>query len=443
MNSYPNILAAQFALVGGGEFHQPDVNSENGCYNPTAACTAGRLHFAYVNGSATIVPTAGDGGAALQAYTGDKAALNNFGVPGVTIGGATSAALSANPYYARIASNPGTSTLIGDAAAALADGGTFFSFWLGNNDVLGYATAGASAGGTLTSEGVFDAAYNGALNAMLAANADAKGVVANIPDVTTIPFFKTVPYNPIPLDAPTAAALTSQLANNYNAFLNGMVGATVITAAERDYRLLTFAAGQNAILINDETLTDLSPYMAGPYAGLLKYAKARQTKTTDLMTLTSRSLIGTYIDKNPAPAPDSVLGVTFPLHNPANPLKGDELTLIPSEITEIQAQTEIFNGIISDAVNANSTRLALVDAHTILNNIPASINGIGSTSSLQPPYGLFSADGIHPNGRGSAFMANQFIIAINAKFNANIPLVNPNDHPANDLPVAPEEYITL
>src|SRR5260221_486293 len=77
-------------------------------------------------------------------YTGDKTKLNNFGVPGILLGQAlipqTGGPSTGNPYYnglyARFASNPGTSTIIGDA---LATQPTFFTFDLGNNDVLGYA----------------------------------------------------------------------------------------------------------------------------------------------------------------------------------------------------------------------------------------------------------------------------------------------------------------
>jgi hypothetical protein len=309
----------------------------------------------------------------------------------------------------------------------------------------------ASAGGTLTSEGNFETRFNDALDIMLDANTDAKGIVANIPDVTSIPFFTTVSYKPIPLDAPTAASLQANLAGNYNAFLDGMVGAMVITQAEADKRYLTFiestsTATYNTVLINDETLTDLSPYMAGPYAGLLKYAIARQTKSTDLVCLTAGSYIGASIDK--AAPGDSILGVSFPIYNTssanASALKGDDLILIPSEITEIKNAVTAFNVIISDAVTANSSRLALLDANTQLKAVrdadlsvtgSLTLYGIAIKASFVPPYGIFSVDGVHPNARGYAYIANLFISAINNKFNSRIPLCNPNDYPGNDLPI--------
>lgn len=426
-NSFPSIMATQFALVDGGEFNQPTINSENGCYNPAGGCNQGRLHFAYVSGSATILPKTGDGGVALQAYAGAKAELNNFGVPGVTIQTAQAAAIALpasgalfNPYYARIASNPGTSTLIGDAVDAMENGGTFFSFWLGNNDVLGYATGGASNPAILTSEANFLAAYTAAINAMLGANTNAKGVVANIPDVTTIPYFTRVPHNAIPLNATVAGQLNAGYATfngGIDAYNAGMLPGQTEAPPENLRRpKINFAAGQNAIVIIDEHLPDLSAYNIPPI---------RQATANDLICLPASSILGVDAGSGPQGLQD--------------PLK-DNLVLTATEIVEVKGRTNAFNTIIANAVSTNNTRLALVDAHTILTSIratPILIGGIALTSSFEPPYGLFSADGVHPNGRGSAFMANKFLEAINTKFNANIPLVNPNDYPGNDLPVNP------
>src|SRR6185436_9297743 len=267
-------------------------------------------------------------GLALAPYTGTKANLNNFGVPGIILaqiltpatGGPSSSNPAFNPYYARFATNPSTngttgSTILGDA---LATNPTFFSFWIGNNDVLGYATSGGLPNGIgtqLTDAALFAGYYQTAITTILGSNANLKGVVANIPDVTTIPFFKTVAWNVIALDATTAGQLTAQLANNYNAFLAGMVTNQIITDAEKTKRLLAYTAGYNGILINDETLTDLSPYMAGPYAGLLPYAIARQTKSSDLTCLTAGGYLGKNVDITGDGIPDGVNGVSIPLVN--------------------------------------------------------------------------------------------------------------------------------
>src|SRR5690606_23175493 len=217
MNSFLAILARQMQLVGGGEFNQPDINAENGYYGMQGDIILGRL---YLKGEA---PAPKIPGQAPTAYAGDKSKLNNFGVPGVTLLTALIPATGGpmgnpayNPMYARFASNPSAdgvngSTLIGDAAAALANDGTFFTFWLGNNDVLGYATGGASNPAILTSDDDFETRFNQPLNAMLNASPEAKGAVANIPYVTSVPFFSTIVYNRITLTAEQAAGVTASL----------------------------------------------------------------------------------------------------------------------------------------------------------------------------------------------------------------------------------------
>lgn len=419
-NSFVAILAAQMKLVGGGEtFNQPSVNSVNGCYNPADGCTAGRLYLKIGPNGPAPTPKAGDGGASLAPLTApQKAALNNFGVPGATIGSALSPALSGNPFYGRIASEPGTSTLIEDAAAALGNGGTFFTFWLGNNDVLGYATSGGAAA-IPTDPEVFEDAFNAALDAMLDAN-DAYGAVGNIPDVTSIPFFSTVAWNVVKLTSEGQADALNAAYAPYNA---GVAGAP-ITAEEKAKRTISFRyktvlpgdpgyatapINSNALVIVDEYLTDLTG------GGLPNY---RQATATDLITLTAGAVIPTGG------------GTSSPL--------GDQYVLLPQEKTIAQDAVTDFNEIIAASVAANSDRLVLVNANaalSLIKNTSVTINGSSITASIQPPNGAFSLDGVHPNARGSAYIANEFIKAINGKFGSNIPLCNPNAFGGNELPV--------
>lgn len=427
-NSFVSTLASQMALVGGSAtFNQATINSTNGCFNPGSGCTAGRLYLEVAGSSAVPTPKPGHGDLSLfvPLSAGDRAALNNFGIPGVTIGAAINSGLSANPYYGKIASDPGTSTLIGDAAAALANGGTFFTFWLGNNDVLGYATGGAADPGALTSTGVFDAAFDIAINAMLDANDDAKGAVANIPDVTAIPFFRTVPYNPVTLVQAQVDGLNPAFAD-YNDGLDAAFGADAISAAERDARKIVFVVGKNPVTIVDEKLTDLSGM------GLPSY---RFATASDLVVFPAASFIGTLVDSNPS----LINGISVPLADQWIVGGLDGAWVVEStEKEEIQNAITAFNTTIATAVTANSDRLVLVDAYSILNQLAAtgaSINGSLLTASISPPFGAFSLDGVHPNARGSAYIANKFIEAINAKFGSNIPYCNPNSFAGNELPV--------
>ncbi len=464
VNSFPAMMAKQFKLVGGGAFNQPTINSKNGysgniggvvilgryiLFDPdgTGPRTAAPYPAGYPGSSVTCpsavttpaLPSPYNTADLIGAFTGDKSALNNFGVPGIQLGqlltpatgGPATSNPAYNPFYARFASNPsvnGTSgsTILGDAITAAP---SFFLLEIGNNDVLGYATTGGNGSIAITASGTFSAYYDNAINALLGSNSNLKGVIATIPNVTNIPYFFTVTWNAVTLDAATAASVTTNLANNYNAFLDGMVGATVITAAEAASRKLTYVAGKNGALIDDKTLTDLSPYMTGPYAGLAPYKIARQATATDLLTLPSGGVLGTCFGGNSS----AVIGVSYPLD--------DKYVLLPSETTNILTATAAYNTKIQSIVAANPTRLALADVNKAFADLVAAkimaSNGVFISPTLTPPTGAFSEDGVHPNTRGYAFLANIYLTAINTTFSANIPLVDISKYSGTGLPVNP------
>src|SRR5690606_24558205 len=229
----------------------------------------------------------------------------------------------------------------------------------------------------LTNAGAFEVQYGLALGGLLASNPDLKGVVGNFPNIFHMPHFTSVAWNAVPLDATTAAMVKASLADNYNAFLEGMVAATIIDEEEKSLRMLTYEAGQNAVLISDETLTDLTPYMAGPYAGLLPYAQARQTKNTDILPFSAATVLGSVVGGEPT----QIMGVTVPLP--------DQYALIPSEIQAIEGARIAFNNAVASVVAANAGRVALADIDQFLGNFVASramvANGITLTPNINPP----------------------------------------------------------
>ncbi len=423
-NSFAVHLAEQMKLINGGDFNLPSINSANGFYAiGPGNVVLGRLILKTVNG--TTAPAPIGPGDIPAPFAGNKAELNNFSVPNMTLGvslvpqaGGPNVPQNPafNPLYARFASNPGTSTPIGDAATALGSGGTFFSFWLGSSDVLGYAIGGASNPQILTTNEAFAQRFSLALGAMLQANPDAKGAVANIPNLNVLPYFNLVPWNALPLNAPTAGVVNQGYAA-YNGGLFQLQSMGAITEAERILRTINFAAGQNGFLMTDESLTDLSQF------GL---PSIRQSKSTDKPTLTLSQALGQPVGGNS----QVVRGVSFPVE--------DLYVLTPTEQKEIQDKINAFNGVISAAVQSNAERLVLVDINGLLNRVlqgQVNFSGATLTASISPPNGGFSVDGVHPNGRAHGFIANEFINAINAKWESNIPLLNPNAIPGNDLPV--------
>jgi hypothetical protein len=451
-NSLPAIMNKQFACVGGtSTFTQPNINSTLGFNlfitpNPTASgAVLGRMLLQGTPPRPT--PQISDNAAIPNPavnpafiYTGAKSALNNFSIPAIVLaqslipqtGNWAGAGVDPrfSPFYGRLAyPGTGTSTIIGDAAAA---GGSFFMFWLGLDDFFLYAAFGGDpTKAPLTPTGPlpngFDGQYAAAVGSLLASNPELKGVVGNFPNIFAMPHFRAVVWNPIPLDAATAATVTASLANNYNGFLTLMVGNGIITEQEKAARELKYAAGQNSILISDEILTDLSPYMAGPAAALLPYARARQTKNTDIIPLSTGTVLGTVVGGDPT----KINGVTVPL--------GDQYALIPTEILAIETARASFNATVKGMADANPNRLAFADVNKAFSDFITAkalvINNITITPLIDPPTGIFSEDGVHPNSRGYAYLSNIFIEAINTKFGASIPLTNISKYKATGLPI--------
>jgi lysophospholipase L1-like esterase len=417
--SYTNLLAQQFAQVGGGEFKIPFCGDDNlgGLLLGGTPIQGTRLFF---NGSAPVnVP-----GTPVTEITSQLTGpFNNMGVPGAKsyhlaapgYGNVAGVALGqANPYFVRFASSPSTS-IIADAAAQNA---TFFSLWIGNNDVLGYATSGGAGvnqlgninpatygANDITDPGVFTNVYSGLVDAMTANGA--KGVVANIPYVTTIPFFTTVPYNPVPLDAATAGQLNAGYAA-YNGGLAAAFNAGLISAEEKAKRTITFQAGNNAVVMVDSYLTSLSAL------GLPSY---RQATSADLMVLTSRSFIGTAVGGNP----QQINGVSVPL--------ADNWVLSKDEIAEIKVAVDAYNASIKSIAEAKG--LAFVDANAVMSQV---FNGgiRYGNYHLTASYvtgGAFSLDGVHPSARGYALIANKFMEAINAKYGSTFKPLDLAEYP--------------
>ena len=423
--SYTSVMAQQFKLVGGGDFRVPFMADNIGGFKISGTQASGpRFYF---NGAAPVpvigIPTTEILNPAIVA----AGPYNNCGVPGAksfhllspSYGSAAGMSLgTANPYYVRFAPNATTSVL----AYAMSQTPTFFSLWIGNNDVLGYATSGGDGTSLITpsagAAGVgFDATYDALVNTLTSAGA--KGVIANIPYVNTVPFFTTVPTNPVPLNAVQIGQL------------NPLFGAmnSMLAAAGQPARFQTLtASATNPLLIADEMLaydaTALytAAFQGAPFnyplaqAGFLGtlYGKARHASNAaaskDFILLTASGLIGTT--QPGYPATNNTVGVTFPMQ--------DSATLTASETALVKAATDAFNSKIKAVATAKG--LAFVDANAAMSKISnggITANGFTVTGAFATGGG-FSTDGVHPSPRGYALIANKFIEAINATYGSNL-----------------------
>jgi lysophospholipase L1-like esterase len=449
-NAYPKLLSEQFALVGGGEFKIPYMNDNNGGLLLGGFPIQGvRLIF---NGTSPIpLPSATPSTEVSSFLTGP---FNNMGVPGAksfhllapgygNIAGVATG--QSNPYFVRFASSAAT-RVIDDAVA---QNPTFFSLWIGNNDVLSYATSGGTGvdqnGNTnpltygsndITDPNVFGATYSALLDALTASGA--KGVVANIPYVNAVPFFTTVPTNPIPATSIPAAS---------SAQLNQLFGAinqiTTAIGQPNRFQMLVSDDGdpstiepKNPLLMVDESLPNLSAQITGVLTPVLGvptatfvgnlYGQARHARNDrllpderDYILLTTQTVIGT--PQAAVPSPFNINGISYPLQ--------DGKVLSADEVSKIKTATNAYNISIKGLADAKG--LAFVDVNGIMNKLAVGgvvFDNFHMTSDFVKG-GAFGLDGVHVTARGNAYIANKFIEAINATYHSTLPLKKAKDYP--------------
>ena len=443
--SYPNILAQQFGKTQEiGEFTIPYMNDNAG----------GLLLGGNQITSNRLVLAAGEGGSdpSPQVYTGMQAStevgnvlqgpFSNMGVPGAKsyhlgfsgYGNVQNLeAGAANPYFARFASSP-DATVLEDA---LAQDPTFFSLWIGNNDVLGYATSGGTGEfqlnnldpstygpNDITDPNAFAGIYQQMVEA-LAASASG-GVLVNIPDVAAVPFFNTVPNDALALDAETAANLTGYFQAVSQVFAGGLmqdgVPAEQAQALAAQYAI-TFSEGDNRFII------DVEPSESNPLGFRQMTAEEKL-----LLTIDQAALAQGYGAVSLSPEVMQILGAlqqgATPTQEEANTLFGavngidDEDVLDESEIENVRQATTAYNASKEAIADANG--LGYVDSQALLNQLAdegISYDG-GTINSDFATGGAFSLDGIHLTPRGYAVISNEIIDVINATYNSEVPKVN-------------------
>lgn len=377
-SSYPEMLAQQFRMVGGGDFKTPFLTGENGfpfrkrVLAITPSCTG-------VSSLGPVLEDSAAQAASLAANTvtvKDAGPYNNTGVPGIrAIDYLVPTYGNLNPYSKRFFSNP-----LGSPLSEINQlNATFFTAWIGNNDVLAYALAGGTGKGSdgtpfdqnsISSVQLFAMAVDSVLNRMTANGA--KGAVINIPDVTSIPYFNTIPAKGLTLNAADAAALTARYAGTG----------------------ISFSEGANYWVVRDTTVPviRMRQLTAGEYL---------------ILTLPQDSLKcagwGTAV-----PIPMSYV-------------------LDAREVANVKTATTIFNNLLKEG--AAKRQLAFVDMNSYLRTLNSGImfNGVTFNATFVSG-GAFSLDGIHLTPRGYAFAANEIIRTINRYYTASIPTLDVNKY---------------
>lgn len=379
-NSIPALLAEQFKLVGGSSFSQvlmPDNSGLGLNSKPWESWFITASHLGNktdCKGVVSLSPLknfiplasatpylSGLAGNSIQHFAVPYANIADyfdplFGEPFSTTG-------NKNPYYNRIASTPGTSTIYADAKNQNA---TFITAWVGMEDIYNYASSGGTKG-TIPSPATFSMYLDSLLRGLTANGA--KGVIANIPGFRSFPYYTLVLWD--------NANLTQGQADTLNDAYLGLDN-------------IHFEAGRNGFVIDDLTTPfGFRQMHAGEYITLSVPLDSMKCEKYGLLVNT--------------------------IH--------DRYVLDSIEVYEIDHAIIDYNNVI--AQKAQQYNLALVDMNSYFLSVQSGIKWNGADYNTQfVTGGFFSLDGFHPNQKGYALIANKFLEAIRSKYNSIIPTIN-------------------
>ncbi|MBI2618904.1 MAG: SGNH/GDSL hydrolase family protein [Ignavibacteriales bacterium] len=188
--SYPNLIAQQLLRAGATIqlFEQP-LYGDPGNADP-ATGKASRLEILSLSSPIpSIGPRGLDPGSPTNTALGRP--YDNLGIPGIPLASFLDTTnFTGNPFVDLVLRPSMFPKSVFQQVQVLQP--DLITLWLGNNDVLGYATSGGTSPSAPTPTGTFAALYAQVLDTLRAILPNAKILVGNIPDVTTIPFFTTV-----------------------------------------------------------------------------------------------------------------------------------------------------------------------------------------------------------------------------------------------------------
>lgn len=365
-NSYPLMLSEQFRTVGGGDFKQPLVPGEHGW-------PVGKLIWDDVQGPCdslpyyTTVPFRGaldTAGTHLNIYS--QGPFGNMGIPqSKVIDYNTAGFANINRFARRMFNKPATARPLDEL---LLPEHTFFTLWLGIEDVLNYASVGGETTpvpnnrNLITPALQFAVAYDSVLNTLI--RNGSKGVVLTIPDILNMPYFNALPA--------MGMHLSMKDANRLNLKYNSTQ--------------VHFEVGMNYFLIEDQTAPN-------GYRQLRAGEKVRMDVPMDSIRCAG-------------------WGWEVPMPS--------VWVLTTDEMQRINGAVNDYNAIIHKL--AANYQVPVSDVRYYLETAMkdgAQYNGANYTYDFL--YGgLFSLDGIHLTGRGNALIANCIINTINEYYSSSI-----------------------
>ncbi len=375
-NTYPNLMAKQYHLNYPISFKQPVVDPSS---VGIGFLGRSRLILTSITNTENIrsaklsyMAESGDNGLfSTNSYAG-LGPFNNMAVPGAkaahiiypAYGNPKLGAGNYNPFFTRMASDPEHASILSDVMKM---DPTFFTLFIGNNDVLAFAMSGGTTDAITPLQGKQGDGFTETLRYILETLTakGATGIVATIPNIITIPFFNTIPYNGLVLSKKEALLLNATYSNQN----------------------IIFKPGDTNAFIMEDVIKGKS---------VLRKAEKGDLILTEIML---DELKEAY-------------------------LKG--LTPIPKKYTLTKLQVLLIEETIRQYNNAihalaKEKNLGLVELNKLLKNIKADRTFNPKTRSiLYKETGVFSLDGMHVNALGQALLANEFIKVIQKKYGLKI-----------------------
>ena len=370
--SYPKRVAD---ALGISDFQQPLISERAlGAPGSTGTC----LGAVVAGGTITVGPVSQQG---VPTNATLARPYDNLGIPGAN---------AADLVDLRTA-NPGGNTANRTAAAILRNfpGGPFegrnaveeanlltpdlVTVWIGPNDVLGAALAGAAIDGvTLTPASVFEAKYSQILSGLRATGRTM--VVLNVPDVTALAFVRTIP--PVVVNPTT----------------------------------------REPVLVNGNPVPLLGPRTTSTCSTPPCPIPSNTLVTLGASALLAQGLgIPASLGGTGLPLPDGSFTPPATL-SPGVLLYADETALIQQRTTEINSR------IASVAASNGAT---VLDVHSLFDDIVAHGYDAGGGIVVTTTFltgGLFSADGFHASNIGYAIVAKEILDHLNATNGTNFDL---------------------
>jgi hypothetical protein len=393
LNSYPERLFEQFSLVGAkGPFIQPLLPGEYGFPRPKKVLAYVHSPCNYNDSTLEPInypyPLDSPGSMHFVSNT-NHGQVNNIGVPGLRVVDFPVAGYSApnvNIYASRFF-YPNSSTPMDELRNRVGNlNPTFFTLWLGMEDVLDYAVGGGQGDGSgnaspqalnfysvndISPLTVWQTLYDSVVK--LSISTGSNGALINIPDITAFPFFTALPPNGLILN-------TQDEVDAMNAKWN--------PGGSHNF---SFQLGANYFVIQQHD------------------GATRQAVPTELILLT---------------VPDTSikchsLGGMTPI--PA------QYVLTTDELQNIRTMITKMNAFIQN--EADQHHLAYVDMNSYMRQLSTGMTYNGINYSTQfVAGGAFSLDGITLTERGYALISNEILRTINNFFHANIPFTDVNKY---------------